>query len=346
MDWDRVPAPVRRLCRRLWAAGKEALPVGGCVRDLLLGRAPGDWDVTTSALPEEVMALFRRAIPTGLKHGTVTVLSGPMAVEVTTFRREEGYADGRHPDAVAFDATLEQDLGRRDFTINAMALGRDGGVEDLFGGREDLAAGVVRCVGEPERRFAEDALRMLRAVRFAAQLGFSIEPGTARAMEACAGRVAAVSRERIRAEMEKTLLSPRPEAIGLMVRAGLLDHLYDWDKGLDFSPLAASPGTKEGRWQAFCALTGFPISALPVERKLRRAVEHPEAAALERLALTGRELKGLGLRGEAIGQVRRRLAEHILAHPEDNDRRTLLRLWRSWQREQVKEEETDQARGG
>ena len=333
MEWTAVPVPVRRLCRRLWAAGKEACPVGGCVRDSLLGRRPGDWDVATSALPEEVMALFRRTVPTGIRHGTVTVLFGPMAIEVTTFRREEGYADGRHPDAVRFDAGLTEDLARRDFTVNAMALAPSGEIVDPFGGRADLATGVIRCVGEPERRFAEDALRMLRGVRFAAQLGFTMEERTRQAMADNAQRVEAVSRERIRTEMEKTLLSPRPEKVGEMIDLGLLDHLYSWDKGVDLRPLRQVPAVREERWRRFCTLTGFPIAALPVERKLRRAVEHPEAVALERLALTGGELRALGVKGKDIGAVRRRLAAHILDHPEDNERRRLLTLWRQWQEE-------------
>ena len=187
MEIREIPGGVAALCARLRSAGREAYPVGGCVRDLLLGRTPGDWDVTTSARPEEVMALFERTVPTGIKHGTVTVLTGAGGVEVTTFRAEGGYADGRHPDAVTFGGDLAGDLSRRDFTINAMALGPDGAVIDPFGGRADLKAGLIRCVGEPERRFVEDALRMLRAVRFSAQLDFAIEGATAEALRKNAG---------------------------------------------------------------------------------------------------------------------------------------------------------------
>ena len=330
MEWSGVPGEVRELCVRLWEAGREACPVGGCIRDLLLCRAPGDWDVCTSALPEEVMTLFPRTAPTGLRHGTVTVLTGALAVEVTTFRREGGYADGRHPDAVSFDAPLWEDLSRRDFTVNAMALLPDGSIADPFGGRADLAGHLIRCVGDPGRRFAEDALRMLRAVRFSAQLDFAIEAETARAMEANAFRAAAVSRERIRSEMEKTLLSPRPERIGVMIRAGLLDHLHQWDKTLSLKGLGGSESIPSGRWRAFCAATGFPITVLPVERALRRAVLHPEAAALERLAVTGGELYDMGLRGADIGALRLRMAEHILRHPQDNERGKLLKLWQRW----------------
>ena len=327
MDWDRVPAPVRRLCRRLWAAGKEALPVGGCVRDLLLGRAPGDWDVTTSALPEEVMALFRRAIPTGLKHGTVTVLSGPMAVEVTTFRREEGYADGRHPDAVAFDATLEQDLGRRDFTINAMALARDGSIADPFGGQADLAAGLVRCVGDPDRRFREDGLRLLRAVRFAAQLGFALEPETAAALARNAGMLDQVSGERIKAELEKVLLSPRPELAALPVELGMLSRFGAAPRRVDLSGLAALPPTPGDRWRGLCRASGLDITALPVERRLRRAVLQPETLPC---ALTGRDLYAMGLRGGDIGAARRALERYLAQYPEENQTDILQHKLRSW----------------
>lgn len=162
MAGNGIPQAVQTVCGTLRRAGWEAYPVGGCVRDLLLGRTPGDWDVCTAAPPEAVEDLFPHTVPTGVKHGTVTVLTDGMAVEVTTFRREGGYADGRHPDAVTFDASLTQDLSRRDFTVNAMALSPDGAVIDPFGGRADLAAGLIRCVGRPEARFAEDALRMLR----------------------------------------------------------------------------------------------------------------------------------------------------------------------------------------
>ena len=152
----------------LQRAGFEAWYVGGCVRDTLLGRPIHDWDVTTSALPEQVLALFPRTVPTGLQHGTVTVLSDSGPVEVTTYRADGDYHDGRHPDGVRFVRSLREDTARRDFTVNAMAMDQRGNIRDFYGGRADLAAGILRCVGAPERRFREDALRMLRACRFAA----------------------------------------------------------------------------------------------------------------------------------------------------------------------------------
>ncbi len=191
----------------------RGLPGGGCVRDLLLGRTPGDFDVCTDARPERVMELFPHTVPTGLRHGTVTVRTEDGPVEVTTFRREAGYADGRHPDAVDFDATLAEDLARRDFTVNAMALDENGMVIDRYGGQMDLFRNVIRCVGDPDRRFAEDALRMLRAVRFAAQLDFSIEKGTLDAIRRSARRAENLSGSGSRRSWRRSC-SPRPELAG------------------------------------------------------------------------------------------------------------------------------------
>lgn len=326
MTEQTVPAGVEACRGTLERAGWPAYLVGGCVRDLLLGRTPADYDIATAARPEQVMALFLRTIPTGIKHGTVTVLTEDGPVEVTTFRREGSYTDGRRPDRVRFDAGLAEDLSRRDFTVNAMAMDGAGAVTDPFQGRADLAAGVIRCVGDPERRFAEDALRMLRAVRFSAQLGFVIAEETAAALARCAGRAALLSRERIRAEMEKTLLSPRPEQIGEMLRLGLLAHLHPLREPPDLSALRATEAVPVPRWAAFCAQTGFPLEALPVERALKRAVLHPEAGAVRNLALSGGEIAALGFSGPEIGAAQRLLADHVLRCPEDNDRERLLAL--------------------
>ena len=174
----QIPEEVKNVMTRLETAGYQAWCVGGAVRDLLLGRTPGDWDVTTNALPETVLELFApRALPTGLKHGTVTV-GGGRGVEVTTFRRDGDYLDHRHPERVEFTGSLTEDLARRDFTVNAMAMDLRGGLADPWGGRADLAAGVLRAVGMPEARFGEDALRILRGLRFAARLGFAVEAET------------------------------------------------------------------------------------------------------------------------------------------------------------------------
>ena len=210
-----IPPEIRAILGALRGAGHEACPVGGCVRDSLLGLAPGDWDVCTSALPSEVIALFgeENTLPTGLKHGTVTVRSGGARAEVTTYRTDGAYGDHRRPDKVRFVSSLGEDLARRDFTVNAMALDAEGRVVDLFGGRKDLEAKCIRCVGDPETRFREDALRILRALRFAARLGFGVEPATASAMLFCRGLLSAVSRERVCAELKGFLSAPAPGAL-------------------------------------------------------------------------------------------------------------------------------------
>lgn len=203
-----IPDSVKDIMVRLEAAGWEAWCVGGGVRDMLLGRDPGDWDVTTSARPEDVMALFGKdALPTGLKHGTVTV-GGGRGVEVTTFRRDGEYLDNRHPDHVEFTSSLEEDLSRRDYTVNAMAMDLRGELRDPFGGRTDLAAEVLRAVGNPEARFREDALRIMRGLRFAAKLGFSIEAETAAAMDRCRKLLENIAPERIYVEVTGLLCGP------------------------------------------------------------------------------------------------------------------------------------------
>ena len=196
----------------LHGAGHAAYAVGGCVRDSLLGLDPHDWDLCTSARPEQVMALFgeEKCIPTGLQHGTVTVKQGGRLYETTTFRTEGAYSDGRHPDAVCFVPDVREDLARRDFTINAMAYSAEEGLIDPFGGQDDLAAHLVRAVGEPERRFEEDALRILRLYRFAARFGFAIDPATGAAARALGPHLDCVSAERIQEELLKLLAAPRP----------------------------------------------------------------------------------------------------------------------------------------
>lgn len=202
------------LLTRLHAAGHAAYAVGGCVRDSLLGQTPHDWDLCTSATPEQVLELFGKAhcIPTGLQHGTVTVKHGGELYEITTFRTEGAYSDGRHPDHVAFVPDVKEDLARRDFTINAMAYNAEEGLIDPFGGQNDLAAGIVRAVGEPQRRFEEDALRILRLYRFAARFGFAIDPATGQAARALCRHLDCVSEERIAEELSRLLAAPAPGA--------------------------------------------------------------------------------------------------------------------------------------
>ena len=202
------------LLTRLHAAGHAAYAVGGCVRDSLLGQTPHDWDLCTSATPEQVLELFGEAhcIPTGLQHGTVTVKHGGELYEITTFRTEGAYSDGRHPDHVAFVPDVKEDLARRDFTINAMAYNAEEGLIDPFGGQNDLAAGIVRAVGEPQQRFEEDALRILRLYRFAARFRFAIDPATGQAARALCRHLDCVSEERIAEELSRLLAAPAPGA--------------------------------------------------------------------------------------------------------------------------------------
>ncbi len=213
----RVPAYAASVIGRLEEAGWETYAVGGCVRDSLLGIEPHDWDLCTAARPEEVEAAFpgSRVLETGLKHGTVTILTDGGPLEITTFRTEGAYSDARHPDAVTFVRSLREDLARRDFTVNAMAYSPLRGLSDPFGGREDLQNGILRCVGVPEERFREDALRILRALRFASRFAMTIEPGTAAALRAERERLAAVSAERIFSELKGILCG---QGAGKMLR--------------------------------------------------------------------------------------------------------------------------------
>lgn len=205
-----IPDNVNQIIRTLRRNGYEAYAVGGCVRDSMLGRTPEDWDITTSALPEETKALFDRTFDTGIEHGTVTVLVGREGFEVTTYRVDGKYEDSRHPKEVTFTRSLEEDLLRRDFTINAMAYNEEEGLIDIFGGEEDLRKGVIRCVGNARERFGEDALRILRGVRFSAQLGFELDEEAREGMRQLAPTLANISAERIQTELVKTLVSDRP----------------------------------------------------------------------------------------------------------------------------------------
>lgn len=210
--------------------GYEAFAVGGCVRDSILARRPEDWDITTSAKPEEIKRLFRRTVDTGIEHGTVTVIIGKDSYEVTTYRVDGAYEDGRHPKEVRFTSRLEEDLQRRDFTINAMAYNDDVRLVDVFGGMKDLNHHLIRCVGDPRERFSEDALRILRAVRFSAQLNFPIEPDTAEAIKELAPTLEKISAERIQAELVKLLVSPHPERIRDAYELGITKVILpEWD---------------------------------------------------------------------------------------------------------------------
>ena len=225
-----LPRKVVLIIKNLQRHGYDAYAVGGCVRDSILNRKPEDWDITTSAKPEQVKRIFRRTVDTGIEHGTVSVLIGNNGWEVTTYRVDGLYEDGRHPKEVTFTSRLEEDLKRRDFTINAMAYNDDERLVDAFGGMRDLNYHLIRCVGDPKERFSEDALRILRAVRFSAQLAFPIEPETAEAIKSLAPNLEKISAERIQAELVKLLVSDHPERIQDACELGITKVvLPEWD---------------------------------------------------------------------------------------------------------------------
>lgn len=321
------PKYVLNILCALDSAGHRAVLAGGCVRDSLLGRRPSDWDIASSASPEEVLALFPRCVPTGIKHGTVTVLSGGGSVEVTAFRAEGGYSDHRRPDSVSYGCPLEADLARRDLTVNAMAMDAAGEITDPFGGRDDLRRRLLRCVGEPERRFDEDALRMLRTVRFSAQLGFEIEPRTLEAIRALAHLASGLSAERVRDELLKTLRSPAPGLVWQLVDLGLLDAcLAPGDasaprEALDVLPIYA-------RLAHFCRgleLGGYIMSTDRFLAALRFDGEtlRRTASAVEVLKSGSRDWKRL-LRGHGEAAV-------LAAHPKNRALRAVLRSGECWE---------------
>lgn len=230
-DYVKIEKNVKLIIEKLEAAGFEAFAVGGCVRDSLLGLEPMDWDLTTNARPEQIKQVFTRTVDTGIKHGTVSVLIDNEAYEVTTYRTDGEYEDHRHPKNVSFTPNLREDLCRRDFTINAMAYSEKTGIVDLFGGKEDLEKGVIVCVGDPKKRFDEDALRMLRAIRFAGKLGFEIEEKTFDAIVEKSSTIVNVSAERIRTEISKLICSKEPMKLMLAQKSGLTSYfLPEFDK--------------------------------------------------------------------------------------------------------------------
>lgn len=223
-----LPEKVKIIIDQLSAAGYEAYAVGGCVRDSILGREPQDWDITTSAKPQQVKAIFSRTIDTGIQHGTVTVMIDHEGFEVTTYRIDGEYEDARHPKEVIFTGNLVEDLKRRDFTINAMAYNEEKGLVDVFDGIGDMEKKVIRCVGVAEERFNEDALRMLRAVRFSAQLGFSIDADTRNAIEKLAPSLKKISAERIQTELVKLLVSNNPQEVRTLYETGISKEIFPW----------------------------------------------------------------------------------------------------------------------
>lgn len=249
-----IPEAVNEILQQLNHHGFEAFAVGGCVRDMLLGKIPKDWDITTSASPWQVKEIFRRTIDTGIQHGTVTVMINDAGYEVTTYRIDGEYQDGRHPKEVIFTSDLKEDLCRRDFTINAMAYSDKTGIVDEFGGMEDLKNGIIRCVGNPLDRFREDALRILRAVRFSAQLGFFIESNTMSAIAQIASNLIKISKERIQMELTKLLLSDHPEQMEIVYETGISPYISEAFHQINhkmFGVVPALPRQKHIRWAVF-----------------------------------------------------------------------------------------------
>ena len=297
----------------LHAAGYAAYAVGGCVRDSLLGRTAHDWDLCTSALPQQVMELFgaEQCIPTGLQHGTVTIKYGGQLYETTTFRTEGSYTDGRHPDAVQFVPDVREDLARRDFTINAMAYNEAEGLVDPFGGQKDLRGGLLRAVGEPQQRFTEDALRILRLYRFAARFGFALDAATARAARQLAPHLDCISAERIQEELAKLLAAPQPGAyLEPAVLAVVLPELTPAALEAAKPVVDACPAGEENlpvRWAALLGALG--------EADTRRVLKRLRCsnACIEETAVLVRETAGQGVSEEKAS-----------AHPGDIHIRQLL----------------------
>ena len=294
--------------------GYEAFIVGGCVRDAVLGRIPGDWDITTSAKPEQVKEIFGKTVDTGLKHGTVTIIKHGSGYEVTTYRIDGEYLDGRHPETVEFTPDLREDLKRRDFTINAMAYSHETGIVDEFEGMEDLKRRVIRCVGCAKDRFTEDALRILRAVRFAAQLDFVIEDETYKAIAEIAPNLVHVSKERIQVELTKLLLSDHPEKIWMVDATGFADYVTSgfpevFERELEREN-SHNAGENETPGTSGCLVDGasrdalkecwIGLAALPADKSHRWAgfLRHMTAEQAVKI------LRGLKLDNDTIGNVK------------------------------------------
>lgn len=298
-----IPEYALAVMRPIWEAGEEVYIVGGCVRDALLGKAPHDYDMAVSCQPQDTLRILGgfRTIPTGLKHGTVTAISSGQPIELTTFRVDGSYTDSRRPDSVSFTRSLEDDLSRRDFTVNAMAYSPRSGLVDLFGGRDDLENKIIRAVGDPEKRFSEDALRIMRAFRFSAQLGFSVDADTQMGAYACRLGLENIARERIGAEFIRLLCSAEPrEALCLMSRLGILGYaspsytpndeiisllasMPECDTArLGFFLCGADEDTARGVLNSLKCSNRQKSGALAVAREARTVIKTPRDAALLR----------------------------------------------------------------
>lgn len=327
----QLPDKVHKIINILEEAGYEAYAVGGCVRDSILGRKPDDWDITTSAEPEETKRLFARTIDTGIRHGTVTVMLDREGFEVTTYRIDGDYEDGRHPKEVTFTASLEEDLKRRDFTINAMAYNESQGLVDIYGGLADIKAGVIRCVGDAKERFTEDALRMMRAVRFSAQLGYRIDEDTRTAMTELAPNLQKISAERIQTELVKLVVSPHPDYLRIAYETGITaqilpefdlcmktmqnnpHHCYDVGEHILHSMLAVEPDKVLRLGMLFHDI-GKPQTMTVDEEGITHNKKHPVVGA----EMTRKILRRLKFDNDTIDKVTKLVLYHdqeIVAAP-------------------------------
>lgn len=320
-----LPEKVKIILDKLEAHGFEGYAVGGCVRDTLMGRTPSDWDITTSAPPERVKEIFSHTFDTGIAHGTVTVLVGGEAFEVTTYRIDGEYEDSRHPREVTYTSSLEEDLKRRDFTVNAMAYNERAGLVDLFGGCQDLKEGRICCVGDAGERFGEDALRMMRAVRFCAQLGFSMEERTAQAIRKQAGDLRKISAERVQTELVKLLVSPHPQLLRQAWELGITGVILpEFDRMMEqpqnsahhvysvgehtLRTLEAAPPDKVLRLTMLLHDTGKPEIVTQDERGIYHFRGHAEYSA----AITKRVMKRLKFDNDTSQRVYRLVKNHSL----------------------------------
>ena len=385
----KPPEHIKYVLERLEENGYAAYLVGGCVRDAIIGRPVHDWDVTSSATPGDIGGIFEKTVFTGEKYGTVTVILPECSVEVTTFRTESDYSDGRRPENVMFTQHIEEDLSRRDFTMNAIAVSLSGSMTDPFGGIKDINDRVVRCVGEPGARFAEDALRMFRAFRFSAELGFDIRQGELNSIYANARKARLISAERIRVELEKTMLSRKPGLVAEMIKAGLLEKYMQTPGNHPNIPesFTALPAEAQLRWCAFSAIlikeglieaagsflrkmrldaktikatstalsiNSFPDGSTGIKKLLAKhgkdavrctaavqdmmhggstlkrtdeTIKSGECFTLKDLAISGSDLISAGLPpGSELGKTLTAMLDHVIDHPEDNNRKTLLML--------------------
>lgn len=282
---EKIPSNILNICRRFYEAGEDAYVVGGSLRDIMLGRTPSDFDLATSAAPQRTSEIFSdmRVIETGIKHGTVTVIADGAPVEITTFRIDGDYTDSRHPNAVSFTKRIEEDLSRRDFTVNAMAYNDRTGLVDPFSGQSDLDAGIIRAVGDPQKRFSEDALRIMRAFRFSAQLGFAIDGNTLRGAIECRDGLSNIAKERIFCEFSKLLCSASPsDILTLMAKEGVLSYITN-----EYVPKKATLDRLERMPNEIGARLGFFLSDTDKEEaeKILRSMKVSNALTVASLCI-------------------------------------------------------------